>query len=117
MKRFLTVKARFHADGSMLPLIIIRDNGAEYPNSNVIGVKFYPTVMAVKGGVKFTCVILGKIRELYFEEQRWYIIKKAPDCSGARFYSFGFPIARSCLVGNEKNLSEQKKVSPTASRI
>ena len=25
--------------------------------------------------VKFTCVILGKIRELYFEEQRWYILK------------------------------------------
>ena len=104
MKRFLTVKARFHADGSMLPIKIIRENGAEYLISNVIG-------------VKFTCVILGKIRELYFEEQRWYIIKKAPDCSGARFYSFGFPIARSCLVGNEKNLSEQKKVSPTASRI
>ena len=75
MKRFVTVNASFQADGSMFPVKIIWDNGAEYPISNGIGVKFYPTVKSVKGGVKFTCVILGKIRELYFEEQRWYILK------------------------------------------
>ena len=110
MKRFVTVNASFQADGSMFPVKIIWDNGAEYPISNVIGVKFYPTVKSVKGGVKFTCVILGKIREVYFEI-------KSSRLPGSKFYFLALPIARSCLVGNEKNLSEQKKVSPTASRI
>ena len=76
MKRFVSVNAAFGRDGTMVPIRIIWDNGAEYPVSDVIAVKYFPTAKTADGGIKFTCIVLGKIRELYFEGHRWYIDPK-----------------------------------------
>ncbi|MBR1481820.1 MAG: hypothetical protein IJ598_02500 [Ruminococcus sp.] len=74
MKKYIRINAEFEQDGTMIPVRIIWDNGAEYPISEVIDVRYFKPESSGKIGIKYTCIILGKIRDVYFEDARWYVV-------------------------------------------
>ena len=73
MKKYIRIDAIFERDGTMLPVRIIWDNGAEYPISEVIDVRYFKPDLNEATGLKHTCLILGKHREIYFDSMRWYV--------------------------------------------
>ncbi len=74
MKKYIRINAKFECDGTMLPVRIIWHNGAEYPVSEVIDVRYFKPDNQGALGIKYTCIILGKIRDIYFDSVRWYIL-------------------------------------------
>ena len=63
-KRYVEVDVRFSTEGRLRPLQIIFDKGQVYKID--------------KGGVgdRYTCMIQGKERELWFEDGRWFVAAK-----------------------------------------
>lgn len=73
MKKFIRLCAEFQRDGTMVPQRIIWENGAEYPISEIIDVRYFKPDKDGILGIKYTCIILGKIREIYYDDARWYV--------------------------------------------
>lgn len=73
MKRFVQVRATFEEGGSIVPETITWDAEHCYPISKVIDIRYKKLLDERKREIKFTCVILGKIKYLYYDERRWYV--------------------------------------------
>ncbi len=74
MKRFVSVRATFEEGGNIVPEIITWDENHCYPISKVIDIRYKRLPDKRKCEIKFTCVILGKIRYLFYDEKRWYVM-------------------------------------------
>ena len=73
MKRFVSVRATFEEGGNIVPEFITWDAEHIYPISKVIDIRYKKLLDNRAREIKFTCVILGKIRYLYYDERRWYV--------------------------------------------
>lgn len=74
-KRYVVVDVRFSAEGRLRPLQIIFDKGQVY---QIDKIKDVSRRAADVGGVgdRYTCMIQGKERELWFEDGRWFVAAK-----------------------------------------
>ena len=74
-KRYVAVDVRFSAEGRLRPLQIIFDKGLVY---QIDKIKDVSRRAADVGGVgdRYTCMIQGKERELWFENGRWFVAAK-----------------------------------------
>lgn len=70
-KRYVEVDVRFSTEGRLRPLQIIFDKGQVY---KIDKIKDICRRAADVGGVgdRYTCMIQGKERELWFEDGRWF---------------------------------------------
>lgn len=71
-KRYVAVDVRFSEDGSLRPLQIIFDKGQVF---QIDKVKDVCRRAADVGGVgdRYTCIIQGQERALWFEDGRWFV--------------------------------------------
>ena len=71
-KRYVEVDVRFSTEGRLRPLQIIFDKGQVY---KIDKIKDICRRAADVGGVgdRYTCMIQGKERELWFEDGRWFV--------------------------------------------
>ena len=69
-KRYVEVDVRFSTEGRLRPLQIIFDKGQVYKIDKIKDI--------CVGGVgdRYTCMIQGKERELWFEDGRWFVAAK-----------------------------------------
>ena len=74
-KRYVEVDVRFSTEGRLRPLQIIFDKGQVY---KIDKIKDICRRAADVGGVgdRYTCMIQGKERELWFEDGRWFVAAK-----------------------------------------
>ena len=74
-KRYVAVDVRFSTEGRLRPLQIIFDKGQIY---KIDKIKDICRRAADVGGVgdRYTCMIQGKERELWFEDGRWFVAAK-----------------------------------------
>ena len=74
-KRYVAVDVRFSTEGRLRPLQIIFDKGQAY---KIDKIKDICRRAADVGGVgdRYTCMIQGKERELWFEDGRWFVAAK-----------------------------------------
>ena len=73
MKKYIRIVVEFERDGTLLPIRIIWDNGAEYPISKILDVRYFSSERERASGIKYTCLIRGKTREIFFDRSRWYV--------------------------------------------
>ncbi len=73
MKRYVSVKVMFEENGNIVPEAITWDEEHCYPISKIIDIRC-KKITAKITEIKFTCVILGQIKYLYYDEKRWYVI-------------------------------------------
>ena len=93
-KRYVEVDVRFSTEGRLRPLQIIFDKGQVY---KIDKIKDICRRAADVGGVgdRYTCMIQGKERELWFEDGRWrrrwspsrrpHLTHKEPDTASRTF--------------------------------
>ena len=74
-KRYVEVDVRFNTEGRLRPLQIIFDKRQVY---KIDKIKDICRRAADVGGVgdRYTCMIQGKERELWFEDGRWFVAAK-----------------------------------------
>ena len=69
------VTAKFSREGGVRPLSLVWEDGRTLSVDKVKAVEHAPARVGALLPVRYTCVILGKERWLYFEpeRQRWFV--------------------------------------------
>jgi len=71
-RAYVDVRVDFAADGQMFPRSIIWTDGREYPIDRVKDVRSAPALKAGGQGDRYTVMILGQERYLFFEHNADY---------------------------------------------
>lgn len=72
-KQYISVTARFDADGNILPMCINWDDGRRFPIDRVTDVRYAASPKAGGAGIRYTCRIGSREKYVYLEENRWFI--------------------------------------------
>lgn len=76
-KRYVEMMEYVSTDGTIIPKILIWENGAQYPIDRVLEVK--KAASSVGGcGVLYKCRIQGQVKHLFREKDRWFVESKRP---------------------------------------
>lgn len=73
VKQYVSVTARFDADGNVTPLCIHWDDGRSFDIERITDVRFAASLKAGGAGIRYTCRIRACERYLFLEENRWFI--------------------------------------------
>lgn len=76
-KIYVETVVRFSPDGGMRPLYIVWEDGAQYTVDKVRFVEHAPAHVGSVLPVRYTCVIGGRERYLYYEQptEQWFVEK------------------------------------------
>ncbi len=72
-KIYVDVTARFDTEGTILPLSIQWEDGRRFEIDKVLDVRPAASLKAGGCGMRYTCRILGQLRYLFLEENRWFV--------------------------------------------
>lgn len=76
-KRYIDVVVVQKKDGSMIPIYLYWENGRKYKIDKVISKE--RRVSKVGGcGIRYTCLIHGYRRNLFYEKDKWFIESYQP---------------------------------------
>ena len=67
------VIAKFDTAGGITPLMIVWEDGRKLPIDRVTDVRRAASLKAGGVGLRYTVVIYGKQRYLYYEEPLWFV--------------------------------------------
>ena len=73
MKQYVSVTAKFDADGNILPLRINWSDGRSFEIDRVTDVRYAASLKAGGAGIRYTCRIKAQEKYLFLEENRWFI--------------------------------------------
>ncbi len=76
MKKYVKVNATFDCDGNLMPKYICWDDEKKFPIDKITDVRYAASLKAGGAGIRYTCMILGKEKYLFFEENRWFVEAK-----------------------------------------
>ncbi len=76
MKQYVKVNATFDCDGNLLPEYICWDNGKRYQIDRITDIRYAASLKAGGAGIRYTCIIMGRERFLFLEENRWFVDAK-----------------------------------------
>ena len=88
LKKYVNVRVDFNDEGIMLPRSIVWTDGHEYAIDRVKDIRSAPALKAGGQGDRYTVVVAGKERFLFFEHNadygnerigRWFVEVKNPD--------------------------------------
>ena len=75
-KAYDEVIANFSADGKMLPLKLIWENGKSYEIDRILRVDRCASLKAGGAGIRYVCRIRGQRVELYYEENGFWFVRR-----------------------------------------
>ena len=73
MKQYISVTAIFDEDGNLLPLNVTWSDGRIFPIDKVTDIRYAASLKAGGAGIRYTCMIGGKEKYLFLEENRWFV--------------------------------------------
>lgn len=76
-KVYVQVSAYFFADGPVLPLAVIWEDGRRFTVDRVLDIRPAASLKAGGAGMRYTVRILGKETYLFREEDRWFVEAKS----------------------------------------
>ena len=88
LKKYVNVRVDFNDEGIMLPRSIVWTDGHEYAIDRVKDIRSAPALKAGGQGDRYTVMVAGKERFLFFEHNadygnerigRWFVEVKNPD--------------------------------------
>lgn len=74
VKIYVDVDAHFTKDGILRPTCIIWEDGHKYPIQRIRKCQRAASLKAGGAGIRYTVVIAGKDRQLFYEENnKWFV--------------------------------------------
>ena len=77
-KRYIPVTVRFDAEGKMRPIELEFDEAHRYRIDRITDVRRAACQSVGGVGDRYTCLIRGQERYLWFEKGRWFVEAKKP---------------------------------------
>lgn len=86
-KVYVTVLVEHSADGTMLPRVLIWEDGTKYEIDRVVDIRQAPAMKAGGQGDRYTIMVEGHRRYLFFERStnltgnvigRWFVERRTP---------------------------------------
>ncbi len=75
-KIYVAIELLTRTDGTMRPQQLIWENGISYPIDRVLHVTPAASLKVGGRGIRYTVVIGGRERYLFFEDGRWFVEAK-----------------------------------------
>lgn len=73
MKRYIAINAEFSPEGRILPKEIIWCDGRHYEIDQVSDMRRAASLRSGGAGIRYTVRVCGQSRQLFFEDNRWFI--------------------------------------------
>lgn len=73
LKVFVRVNVDMSASGEVKPRKIIWEDGREFEIEQITEIRKAASMSAGGVGIRYTCIINGKTKYLYFEDPRWFV--------------------------------------------
>lgn len=73
MKKFVDVVTQMRADGTLVPLELVWDDGVRYKIDKVLDVRPCASLKGGGFGVRYQVLFSGQIRNLYLDEYKWFV--------------------------------------------
>ena len=78
-KAYVEVIANFSAEGTMMPMQLVWEDGKSYEIDRILRVDRCASLKAGGAGIRYVCRIRGQRVELYYEENGfWFVNRKIP---------------------------------------
>ena len=74
-KIYVSVELVVDEEGRILPTAIIWEDGHKFGIDKVKDVRYAASQKAGGIGTRYTCMIMGQERYLYFEDPKWFVEK------------------------------------------
>ncbi|MEE1186420.1 MAG: hypothetical protein UHN02_03470 [Acutalibacteraceae bacterium] len=71
--RYIDVTARFYPDGVIVPICINWEDGNKFKIDRILDVRRAASLKSGGVGLRYTCTICGQIRNLYLDNNKWFI--------------------------------------------
>ena len=75
MKVFIDVYVLFTKDGQIVPKKIIWEDGRGFYIDKVIDVRRAASTKTGGTGIRYRCLILGKVKDLFLDDNLWFVEK------------------------------------------
>lgn len=75
-KVYVKVAATFSPDGKLQPVAFWWEDNKRYNVDRIIDVCRAASLKAGGAGIRYTCLVLGREVNLFFEEDRWFFERK-----------------------------------------
>ncbi len=75
-KKYIDVVVLHSKHGTISPVFIIWEDGTKYSVEKILQVIPKSSLKVNGDGIRYTCKIHGKIRYLFFEQNKWFIETK-----------------------------------------
>lgn len=73
MVKYIEVNAKMTADGKVLPLTIIWENGKTFEVDKILDIRPLASTKGGGVGTRYICKIKGKEKTLFLSDYRWFI--------------------------------------------
>ena len=77
-KVYVTMIVKITKDGSLRPLSMVWEDGANYEIDRVLHITPAASLKVGGCGTRYTVMIEGKQRDLYDEDGKWFVEKEVP---------------------------------------
>ncbi len=75
-KVYVAMELFVNTDGSMRPRHMIWENGSTYPIDRILHITPAASLKVGGRGIRYTVIISGKERHLFYEDGRWFVEAK-----------------------------------------
>lgn len=72
-KVYVTVNVDVDLEGKMTPRLITWEDGRQFEIDRILDVRQAASLPAGGNGMRYTCMILGKEKYLFYENPRWFM--------------------------------------------
>ncbi|MGN0453137.1 MAG: hypothetical protein ACI4GZ_04975 [Ruminococcus sp.] len=77
MKQYVSVTARFDADGNLLPITIHWQDGRNFNIDRILDIRYAASLKAGGAGIRYSCRIAGQDKYLFLEDNKWFVDSSA----------------------------------------
>ncbi len=72
-KVYIDVITRFDKNGTILPISILWEDGTQYEIDRVVDIRPAASLKAGGCGIRYTCMIKGREKHIFLENNRWFV--------------------------------------------
>lgn len=76
-KRYIEVIIKQKKDGEMIPLYVVWDDGKKYKIEKIFRKERRASIVG-GCGLRYSCMIEGKQRNIFYEKDKWFIESHRP---------------------------------------
>ncbi len=76
MKEYVSITAKFDSDGNLLPVALHWKDGRNFSIDKILDIRYAASLKEGGAGIRYKCKIMGQVKYLFLEENRWFVDRR-----------------------------------------